>query len=168
MPYLNGTAATAEADLERYKLLTIMAAADVDDLEQLHEGWHAANFEQATAWINARLTKRYPVPYARPCPDVCEGWLVDIVTLRAFMRKGVRQTDEQFQEAVRADKRARDEVLEAAGSVTGLFGLPSRTDPAASGITKGGPRSYSEASPYVQFDVQGDRAQSEDLSRRGS
>ncbi len=168
MAYLNGVDTSAESNLERFKALTVMADADVDEVDQLYTGWFEAQFAAATSWIESRLRKRYAAPFQRPYVYALETWLVDLVTLRAFLKKGIRQTDEQFQEAVRADKRAREEITEAAGSVTGLFDLPLRANTDQAGIVKGGPLGYSEASPYVHQDVQAERGRSEDLSRRGS
>jgi len=174
VPYLNAdtsgtpTPSADEADLERYKLLGVMSGPDVDDLEQQYPGFHRAHFISATSWIESRLRKRYATPFQSPYPPVLEQWLCALVGLRAFMKKGVRQTDEQFQQVVKDDTTARAEILEAAGSVTGLFDLPLREGNTASGITKGGPLGYSEASPYVAFDIQADRGRGEDYSRRGS
>jgi len=53
------------------------------------------------------------------------------------------------------------ELKEAADSKDGLFDLPLRADTTATGVSKGGPRGYSEASPYTNLDRQRARRRNE-------
>lgn len=172
MPYLNADTSSESdpdvADLERYKLLAVMSGPDADELEEQYPGWHKANFAAVTSWIDTRLRKRYAAPFQAPYVPALEQWLCAIVGLRAFLKKGVRQTDEQFQQVVKDDTTARAEIKEAADSVAGLFDLPLRSDNTTSAITKGGPLAYSEASPYVGFDAQASIGRGEDQSGRGT
>jgi phage gp36-like protein len=151
-----------------FKLLTPMPASDVDALESAAPGWLAAQLEQSSADIDARLRKRYAVPFGSPAPHAVRGWLARIVTRRAYLRRGVDPTDPQFAEIVKDAEQAVLEIAEAANGETGLFDLPLRADTTATGITKGGPLGYSEQSPYVAFDRQGEIGRSEDAAGRGT
>jgi len=145
---------------------SVMPAEHLETIEALSPGWLATQLEQQSAWLDARLRKRYSAPFASPYPAAVLGWLTDIVTLAAYLRRGVNAQDEQFQLIKEAAQNARAEVREAADSQTGLFDLPLASGESA--ISKGGPFGYSEQSPYVGFDVQRDAATLEDQSRRGT
>jgi hypothetical protein len=151
-----------------FKLLTDMPGEFVDYLESKAPGWLDAQLAYYTGQINARLAKRYAVPFQAPVPDAARGWLARLVTPRAYRRRGVDPNDEQYAD-VKADAGAADkEIEEAANAVDGLYDLPLRQDTAASGISKGGTRAYSEQSPYVFQDRQSDVGRNEDLNGRGS
>ncbi len=55
-------------------------------------------------------------------------------------------------------------MKEAADSAEGLFELPLRADLETSGVSKGGPLGYTEASPYRWTDRQADDGRNEDES----
>lgn len=115
------------------------------------------------SWIESRLMKRYLAPFAAPVPQIVIGWLVALVTLDVFSKRGFNPGSAQDEEAIigRA-QRARDEIKEAADSKDGLFDLPVRQDlPGTSAVTRGGPLSYSEASPYTWTDKQAELARNE-------
>lgn len=119
-----------------------------------------------TALIEARLRKRYAVPFTSPVPAAVLLWLTAAVTADCYERRGFNPGSEQDKDAILG---ARDRVLadlkEAADSVTGLFDLPLRDDTAGSGIVAEGPLSYTETSPYVAFDDQVENGRQEDMSR---
>jgi hypothetical protein len=116
--------------------------------------------------MDARLRKRYAVPFASPVPPAVQGWLTDIVGLNVLLRRGTDPSDAQFQEFKAKHDTAMAEVREAADSVEGLFDLPLRDDTPATGITKRPPRGYSETSPYVFTDRM--RRTGRDEDERGS
>ena len=87
---------------------------------------------------------------------------------RAALKRGVDPSDQQFSEIREDATKAEKEIEEAANSHDGLFDLPLLDSEKTSGISKGGPRVYSEASPYVFMDVQRDAGRGEDDSRRGT
>lgn len=151
-----------------FKNLTVMPSGDVDVLEAVAPGFLTAKLEAKSRWLDARLAKRYDAPFASPYPEAVKDWLARIVTLTAFLRRGVDATDEQFVEIKADAEKAEAEVLEAAESEKGLFELPLRADTTASGISKGGPFGYSEASPYVWTDRQRRAATDEDANGEGS
>ncbi len=158
----------AYLDLTSFKALTIMPAADVDGIESVAPGWILGQLTYWSGWLDSRLRKRYAAPFALPYPEAVTGWLARIVTVRAYLKRGVDQTDEQFLSIKEDAAEAMEEIKEAADSVVGLFDLPLREDTTASGISRGGPFAYTEASPYVWTDVQADAGRDEDRSRGGT
>jgi hypothetical protein len=107
-----------------------------------------------TSKINARLRKRYAVPFTAPVPEIVLGWLAALVTPKLFERRGWDPSDKQAEIIIGDATAAAAEILEAANSDVGLFDLPLRQDNAETGIVHGGPFGYSEASPYVWTDEQ--------------
>lgn len=108
-----------------------------------------------TSRIEARLFKRYAVPFASPVPRIFADWLVALVTLDMFKRRGFDPTSKQDAEILQAAEAAIAEIKEAADSKDGLFELPLRQDlQGTSGVTRGGPLSYSEQDPYTWTDKQ--------------
>lgn len=148
--------------------LTVMPSEFVGSIELVSPGWVDGQLAYWSSQIDARLAKRYAVPFANPCPVAVTGWLSRIVTVRCWLKRGVDPNDLQFTE-IKADADAAwAEIKEAADSQLGLFDLPLRADTTASGISRGGPRSYAEQSPYVGFDRQGSTGRTEDANRGGS
>lgn len=142
--------------LVEFKALSVMPASDLDQLEAEASGWILNQTLVASAWVDSRLRKRYAVPFSAPVPDIVRSWVVRMVTLRAYLRRGVNASDDHFAE-VKADAEAAGlEVKEAADAESGLFDLPLRQDTATSGVTKPAPLGYSESSPYTWTDVQAD------------
>jgi phage gp36-like protein len=146
---------TAYLDRSAFKARSIMPATDVDDLESIAAGWVDMQLEQVSRWIDSRLRKRYDAPFdVATCPEIVKSWLTRLVTLRAYLRRGVDATDAQF-EMIKADAEAAAvEIKEAADSADGLFDLPLKDSSKATGVSQGGPFVYSEASPYDFIDVQ--------------
>ena len=145
----------------RFKLLTVMADEDVDALEARFPGFLMARSEVISGTIDARLRKRYAAPFESPYPNAVELWVARILTPAAYLKRGVDTTDRQFTEVYEDSKAAWVEIKEAANAVEGLYDLPLRQDTTATGISKGGPLGYSEASPYTWTDEQWEAAQDE-------
>jgi hypothetical protein len=155
-------------DKDAFAALTVMPSGDVDLVEAAAPGWIDRKLAAKSRWIDALLAKRYEVPFVAPYPDTVTDWLARIVTLAAFLRRGVDPNDEQFV-AIKADAEAAEaEIREAAASEEGLFELPLRADLTTTGVSKGDPFVYSEASPYVGFDLQRDTGRDEDRNGGGS
>ena len=140
--------------LVEYRGLSLMPGEDVDALEVRYPGWVAAQLGLASAHMDARLAKRYEIPFAAPYPVAVVGWLVRIVDVRALVKRGVSSSDEQFTLIAEDAKAAAEEIKEAADADKGLYELPLRADTVAQGATRGLPLVYTEASPYVWTDVQ--------------
>lgn len=157
----------------QFALRSIAPAEYIDAIELRTPGWIDQQLLQESARLDARLKKRYAAPFVdgagQPAaPELVMLWLTRIVTLKVYLRRGVDATDEQFVE-VRDDARAAEaELKEAADGAMGLWDLPVRGQEQTSAITYGGPRVYSEQSPYVWTDVQADIARGEDRSGRGT
>jgi hypothetical protein len=97
---------------------------------------------------------------APPVPETILRWITILVTADVFRRHGVNPNDPIMQGLVDEVKQVRAEIEEAANSQTGLFDLPfSEDEPSA--VTTGGPRGYSEASPYTWTYRQEARAERE-------
>jgi hypothetical protein len=154
--------------LTEFRLATDMPATFVDEIEARTPGWFDQRLLLESANIDARLCKRYDAPFKLPYPIMVHRWLTDLVTMRAWLKRGVHSLDEQIAEYKKAADGADRDLLEAANSNTGLFDLPLRADTDASGVTRGFPRGYTEASPYVWADVQQVAGQSEDESGSGT
>lgn len=154
---------TAYLDVAGFQLRTVMPFEDVDFLESNHSGFLDARLEVGTSIINARLAKRYAVPFADPVPEIVLGWLVAVVTVKAYQKRGWNPSDQQSQDILDEAKEALEQLKEAADSEIGLFDLPLRADAEnASGVTKGGPLGYTETSPYRWTDVQAEAADADD------
>lgn len=155
-------------DLDGFRDLTLMPAEDVDFLEAGSPGWIARQLNVMSAKIDARLSKRYTVPFQEPYPELVQSWLASVTTLRAYLRRGVDPTDLQFEEIRKDAENAWAEIEEAANGETGLFELPAQPDESGPAVTRGGPRTYTEASPYVWSDRQAAAARDEDRNRTGT
>lgn len=162
-------------DLNRFKELTIMPGTDVDALEALEAGWILRQVERVGSAINARLVKRYAVPFGADgtprtdVPGIIEDWIVAIVTLRAYAKRGFNPSDAMADVAiVQPAAEAEAAIKEAANSETGLFELPLLDSDVVGGVTKTGPLAYTETSPFVWTDVQSEAGYAEDAARSGT
>lgn len=151
----------------QFRTESLMPGVQVDALEAEHAGFLEARLARRSDAIDARLRKRYAAPFASPVPGKVIEWLLAGVTLAAYLKLGVDPLDAQIADIKEAATTADAELLEAANSETGLFDLPLRADTTATGISKGGPMSYSEASPYVHNDVRGTAGKADDERGRG-
>ena len=131
------------------KSITLAPSAYIDAIEALEPGWTLGRLGFLSSWLDDRLRKRYAVPFASPYPVTVTGWIEQLIRIEIYQKRGTDATDEQLQSARDAAQAAKDEIKEAADSVTGLFELPLRSDLAdASGVTKPMPLAYSEHGPY--------------------
>lgn len=156
---------------DRFKLLTLVPGAVLTQIESTPNGagWLAAQIENVSTYIDSRLGKRYAVPFTAPVPPALERWIVDIVSFNAWLKRGMSATDESFEAFKQNHDRAYDEIKEAADSEAGLFELPRVVnDVGQQTITRGFPRMYSEASPYVAFDRQSRIGRNEDPTGGGT
>lgn len=144
----------AYLDLAGFKARTIMPSAEVDRLETAEPGWLLEKLTTVSSEIDDQLKKRYDAPFSLPYPKTVQSWLERIVTPDAYFKRGINASDAQYEEIKARAKDARLAVAEAADSNTGLYDLPLRQDSATTGIARGGPYAYSEASPYTFTDVQ--------------
>ena len=102
-----------------------------------------------------------------PVPEVILSWLVSVVTVDLYMKRGTNPNDPGIAMLVDEKTRALKRLEDAANGKDGLLDLPISED-LDSAVTTGGPLGYSEASPYVWGDIQACRAMGEDYQRWGS
>lgn len=155
--------------VEEFKTRAVMPSEYVDYLERVAPGFVDAQLSSASRVdIDAKLRKRYAAPFDAPYPEAVLTWLARLVTVPCWDRRGVDPGDKGFERAETEAERTRKEIAEAADSNEGLWDLPRRDDSKATGISKGGPLSYSEQSPYVGFDGQARLGRQEDSNRGGT
>lgn len=158
----------AYLDVAGFKLESEMPSVFVDALETEEPGFLDTQLESGSRWLDARLRKRYAVPFVEPYPKIVLHWLALIVTPRAWRKRGLDANDQQYVDVKAAADAAVLEVLEAANSETGLFDLPTLDEADGSAVSKGGPQSYTEASPYVFTDEQATVGREEDAAGSGT
>lgn len=153
--------------VEEFRDETIMPAHEVDQINIESPNWLARQLEKKSGWIDSRLRKRYAAPFVAPYPEAVKDWLTRIVTHLCYLRRGVDPTDAQAADVKSDRDLAEAEVAEAAESEKGLFDLPLLAT-TASAVTKQGPRTYAESSPYVWTTRQRNRGRSDDQRGGGS
>lgn len=165
---------TIYLDYEGFQDLSSLPRQYLCDVNDVHPGWIEKQIDYWSRWLDARLRKRYNTPFnafdATPdaTPIEVQGWIARIVSLRLLLKRGVDPNDEQFVAIQQDAQAAFAEISEAANGEIGLFDLPTNATNDASLITRGGPRAYSEASPYVYRDVQSESFYTEESSGRGT
>jgi phage gp36-like protein len=149
--------------LETFRDLSLLPPSYVDTIEAMHPGWISRQLARWSAWIDARLAKRYATPFdAASPPFIVEEWLNRLVTHRCYLKRGVDATDSQVDDIKQDAEKAAAEIKEAAESKEGLFELPPRQDlPDEQGITRGSPMGYAEQSPYTWAELQKDASADE-------
>jgi hypothetical protein len=154
---------------DQFRLLTTMPGSYVDEIEAAAPGYVDARLTVWSAQIDGRLAKRYGTPFTLPAPVIVQEWLTCIVTVDVWLRRGVSGTDQQYTTYSDQRTQALTEIKEAADSDTGLYDLPLlASGVGGSAISLGGPRSYSEASPYVWADQQACIGRTEDDTGEGT
>lgn len=148
-------------DVAGFRARSVMPGPDTDQLEITDPGFLNTCLEDWSDYINARLRKRYAVPFASPPPPIVLRWLVRLVTRDAYAKRGFNPSAPSDKDSILdAATRAEAELKEAADSKDGLFDLPLRDDAQGqSGVVAGGPLGYSEQSPYVWADRQREDAE---------
>lgn len=155
-------------DLDEYKKYSVLPAVDIDDVETIQPGWIDRKLRAASRFVDARLRKRYTVPFEAPYPDAVLDWVARLTDPRTLKKRGVDATDEQFVDIVADANMAMEEIKEAADGEVGLFDLPALDTADASAISKGAPLGYSERSPYVSGDIQEEIGREEDFAGYGT
>lgn len=139
--------------LALYRDRTTIALDNLDFLIATYPGHAERRIAINESRLNARLSKRYAVPFGDPAPEIYIGWVVALTDLDLKLKLGFDPSAQQDALTADAAKAALEDVKEAADSNEGLFDLPLRQDAqGASGITRGGPRAYSDVSPYAWMD----------------
>lgn len=111
-----------------------------------------------------------PGPYATdnvytastPVPEIVLGWLVAVLDVDLWHKRGVNPQDPSIAEGIAERDRVLEELAEAANSETALFDLPTNDVQGDSAIAHAGPLFYTEASPFVGADLQERAGRAED------
>lgn len=146
-------------DASGHAALSIAPASLLAELDSVAAGWRTAQLTYWSDWLDARLRKRYAVPFTNPYPPAVPGWLARIVDEASYLKRGIDPTDAQWPIIQERAAEARAEIKEAADSVTGLFELPLADG--SQGVKRGTPLVYAEQSPYTWIREQREAAENE-------
>jgi hypothetical protein len=103
---------------------------------------------------------------ATAVPEAVLEWLTALVTVDLYRKRGVNPQDPTIVMVREDAERALAELKEAADSEMGLFDLPL-SDDVGSAIDTGGPKGYSEQSPYKWTDKEARAGSAEDARELG-
>lgn len=155
----------AYVDAAYVKLVGSMPAEDIDDLEIRYPGLFDQLALAVSRTFDARLLKRYAAPFVDP-PETLKWHVAHVVAAALWQKRGYNPGSAQDQIIETNRVEALAWLKDAADSKEGLVELPRREDqPGVSGISRGGPLFYSEASPYAWLDDELARARVEDRNR---
>lgn len=140
---------------------TVMAPQDVDLVESKAPGFIDCQIAIKQEMLDARLRKRYSVPFVGTVNEAIKGWLTRIVTPEVMRKRGARADDPMMVQVIDGAAEAVTEIKEAADSQIGLYDLPLTGTTGVSGIAYGGPRAYAEQSPYTWKKIQAEAARDE-------
>lgn len=129
--------ATSYLTYNSFLARTVAPSAVLSEVENAYPNWILAQLLTYSAQIDARLAKRYAVPFSSVSPPemVC-NWLARLVTPRVYYKRGVDPADKQIDDLVQDAARVLEELKEAADAENGLYDLPLRADADGSGISK--------------------------------
>ena len=159
-------ASTPYLTFTQFLVMTEMAAGDAQLVENKAPGYFEARASLEQARLDARLRKRYKVPFNQngaAVPAVVIGWLVAVLTPSMYRKRGGNSAqDDQIKKLEDLATSALAEIKEAADAVDGLFDLPLLDSGTASAISQGEPWGHGYASPYVATYARDARAAEED------
>jgi hypothetical protein len=142
---------------EEFAVRSAMPSEDVRALMQSEPGFVEALLDDLSGEIDDQLRKRYAAPFVAPVPRIVRRWLTRLATPEAYKKRGFNPSSAQDGDVLKDADTARAEIQKAADSKDGLYELPLRNDGTdVSGVSKGAPLGYSEASPYTWLDRQAD------------
>jgi hypothetical protein len=126
------------------------------------ETWTSTSTAATVALGTTGLTANFPAGSygadnvyraSTPIPEIVLGWLVAIVDVDVWRRRGVNPQDPMIELAVADRTAALAEIEEAANAKEGLYDLPTNDMSGDSTITRSGPLCYTESSPFVGADL---------------
>ena len=91
-------------DVEEYKQYSNLPDVDIDDMEAIQAGWIDRKLRALSNAVDARLRKRYSVPFVAPFPDQVCDWVARLMDVALLKKRGVDATDEQFVSIVEDSK----------------------------------------------------------------
>jgi len=129
--------ATSYLDYAGFLARTVAPSEALAEVETRYPGWILAQLLTYSAQIDARLAKRYAVPFASASPpEMVRNWLTRLVTPRVYYKRGVDPADKQINDLIQDAARVLEELKEAADAQNGLYDLPLRADTDGSGVSK--------------------------------
>jgi phage gp36-like protein len=139
--------------------LGILLEEDVRWLEERYPGIVLRTATKVSATFDDFLSKRYGVPFETPYPDSLVDNVAAVTSYRLYTKRGGRPDGTKAEAAQRAHDAAMAWLQQAADSKDGLVELVQKQSAprGAVAVNRGGPLSYSEASPYSFMDVQRER-----------
>jgi phage gp36-like protein len=139
--------------------LGILLEEDVRWLEERYPGIVLRTSTKVSGTFDDYLSKRYGTPFQAPYPDSLIDHVAAVVAYRLLVKRGTKAEGTKVAAAEKARDEAMAWVQEAANSKDGLIELvrAQSTPRGAVAVNRGGPLSYSEASPYSFMDVQRER-----------
>lgn len=136
-------------DLATVKSHSIMPSDDIDALNAAEPEWILARALSLEGDLNARLRKRYAVPFTSPVPEVVLNWLGALLDPEMYLKRGINPSDQQQARIEKRAETAELKIKEAADAVQGLYDLPLRADTTSTGIEQPTTLAYSEQSPFT-------------------
>jgi hypothetical protein len=157
--------------VDEFKMRARLPPEYVDNVETCSRGFVQLTLELESSYIDGLLAKRYAVPFDPnlPAPLCVQRWLVDLVSLQVWLRRGLDATQMDADIYVAAAEQARKDLAEAAKD--GFWELPLRVDTSmneVNGIKRPKVHSYSETSPFLGQRIQRTRGREEDGNGRGT
>lgn len=141
--------------IDDVKQLGSMPAEDIDELEALYPDITDRTATAVSGLFDARLRKRYAVPFRTPYPTSLQMAVAAWVAYRLWLKRGFNPSTAHGSAIERDYEDAKEWLREAADSQNGLVELPLREEELGPGaVSAGGPLGYSEASPYDWTDRQ--------------
>jgi phage gp36-like protein len=141
------------------KIRGILLEEDVLWLEERYPGIVLEFAEDTSSSFDDYLSKRYGTPFRSPYPRSLVKNVSAVVAYELLVKRGAKVDGTKLDAAQRAHEAAWAWVKEAANSKDGLIELVNAqsTPRGVVAVDRGGPLSYSEASPYSFMDVQRER-----------
>ena len=144
--------------VEQFTQRTVAPGAAVSEVEGQYPGWLQIQINSLASLINARLAKRYAVPFdAGSPPEQILNWLTRLVTVQLYFKRGFDPTDAQSAALIADRDAVYAEIKEAADAQNGLWELPLRADSPQGSAVRSPILFSADPSPFERIDRQASR-----------
>jgi len=140
-----------------FALRTVAPQSAIDEVTSLYPTWLQVQIDSLASIINARLAKRYAVPFPDPAPEQILSWLTRLVTVQLYFKRGFDPTDVQSAALIADRDTVYAEIKEAADAQAGLFELPLRSDQPQGSAVRSPILFQSDPTPFERIDRQAAR-----------
>lgn len=158
--------------LAEFRAMARLPAEYIDAVELAASGYTGLQLQLETAYIDSILAKRYLTPFLTNglpnAPLVVRRWLVDLVTLQVWLKRGLDATQQDAEIYLESARLAKEELQAAANAQDGLYELPLRADNQNLGTAKPRVHSYHETSPFLRARLQRCQGREEERQGRGT